>query len=134
MKRHKKEAAFLEEMTRIPNVSLACERVGLSRNTIYRWCKEDPEFKERLEAAEKAGVESINDLAESKLIGHLNNGNLRAIQYWLDNHKNNYARPRPKSFWEEMLMRENPVTKIVIHAPEDPDKVRKRAEKKRRKS
>ena len=125
MKRRRKEGAFLEQVRMIPNVSLACEKVDLSRNTVYRWCKEDPEFQARLDAALETGTESVNDLAESKLIAHLNNGSLRAIEYWLDNHKKAYARPRPKSFWEEMFGKDGPITTVnVITA--DPEQIRKR--------
>lgn len=126
MKRSKQEETFLEQIRMIPNISLACEKTDLSRNTIYRWCKEDQGFKERLDDALKTGTESVSDLAESKLIAHINNGSMRAIEYWLDNNKNNYARPRPKSFWEEILKGNNSVTKIVIHTPETPEEIEKR--------
>jgi hypothetical protein len=126
MKRSKQEEAFLNEIRKIPNISLACEKTDLSRNTVYRWCKEDQSFKERLDNALKTGIESVSDLAESKLIAHINNGSMRAIEYWLDNNKSNYARPRPKSFWEEILKGNNSVTKIVIHTPETPEEIEKR--------
>jgi hypothetical protein len=126
VKKPRKAAEFLKHLRTIPNVSLACEKAGLSRNTIYRWCKEDSEFKELLNDALKTGVESVSDLAESKLITHINNGSMRAIEYWLDNHKTNYARPRPKSFWEEITRQGNPVTKIIIETPETREQVEKR--------
>lgn len=132
MKRSKREQ-FLEHLRTIPNVSLACEKTGLSRNTVYRWCKEDKEFKDLLEDALKSGTESVSDLAESKLIAHINNGNMRAIEYWLDSHKREYARPRPKSFWEELLRRENPITKIIIETPETREQVQKRLAEEREK-
>lgn len=132
MKRYRKEKEFLEQIKTVPNVSLACEKVGLSRNTVYRWCKEDPEFKERLDVAISTGTDSINDLAESKLIGHINSGNLRAIQYWLDNNKRNYARPRPRDFWET-IREDNRVASINITMAEDnpelKEKVRQMTEK-----
>jgi hypothetical protein len=93
-KKDKKVKDFLEHLNTVPNISLACEKVGLARNTIYRWCKEDKEFQESVDNALLCGVDSITDLAESKLITHINNGNLRSIQYWLDNHKKEYIRPR----------------------------------------
>jgi hypothetical protein len=115
MKRNRKEEPFFEQLKAIPNISIACEKVGLSRNTIYRWCHEDPEFKKRLDDALRTGVDSINDLAESKLINHINQGNLQAIRYWLDNNKKNYARPRPKDFWDSIaLANEDRVTQIII--------------------
>ncbi len=115
MKKHYKENKFLEQLERVPNVSLACEKVGLSRNTIYRWRGEDPAFAARMDTALIAGTESVNDLAESKLISHINNGSMRAIQYWLDNNKKNYIKPRPKIEQQPFI----PVTKIEIVAPSD---------------
>lgn len=114
MKKHYKEDKFLEQLERVPNVSLACEKIGLSRNTIYRWRSEDPTFAARMDTALVAGTESVNDLAESKLISHINNGNLRAIQYWLDNNKKNYIKPRPKVELQPFI----PVTKIYIDGVE----------------
>lgn len=110
MKKHYKENLFIEQLERVPNVSLACEKVGIARNTVYRWCGEDPDFKARMDTALQSGVHSVNDLAESKLISHINNGNFRAIQYWLDNHKKEYIKPRDKNMWQPFV----PVTKIEI--------------------
>jgi hypothetical protein len=115
MKKHYKENKFLEQLERVPNVSLACEKVGLSRNTIYRWRGEDPDFAARMDEALVSGTESVNDLAESKLISHINNGHMRAIQYWLDNNKKKYIKPRDKDMWKQPFV---PVTKIEIVAPE----------------
>lgn len=114
MKKHYKEDKFLEQLERVPNVSLACEKVGVSRNTIYRWRSEDPAFAARMNTALVAGTESVNDLAESKLISHINNGNMRAIQYWLDNNKKTYIKPRPKVDLQPF----SPVTKIYIDGVE----------------
>jgi hypothetical protein len=115
MKKHYKENKFLEQLERIPNVSLACEKVGLARNTIYRWRNEDKAFAKRMDSAIDSGTESISDLAESKLVNHINNGNMRAIQYWLDNNKKAYIKPRDKNMWKPSF---TPVTKIEIVAPE----------------
>ncbi len=110
MKKKYKEDKFLEQLEELPNISLACQKVGLSRNTVYRWCSEDPDFKARMDTALESGVYSINDLAESKLISHIKGGNMRAIQYWLDNNKKNYIKPRDKNMWQPFV----PVTKIEI--------------------
>lgn len=113
MKRFRKEKEFLEQLKTVPNISLACEKVGLSRNTIYRWCNEDSDFKKRLDEALENGVESVNDLAESKLISLVKSGNIQAIKYWLGNNKKNYMQPRPRDFWET-IREPNYVTKIEI--------------------
>ncbi len=93
---------FLEELRRIPNVSSVCEKVGLSRNTIYRWKDEDSNFKRKMNGAMKMGVNSINDLAEGQLINAIRRGESWAIKYWLDNHKKIYIRPRPKDFLSKL--------------------------------
>ncbi len=127
MKKHRKEIPFLEQIEKVPNISLACEKVGIARNTVYRWCKEDPDFKQRLDIALHSGRDSINDLAESKLVSHINGGNMRAIQYWLDNHKKEYMRPRPKDFWET-IKQDNKITgiRIIRVDPEEVAKQKKR--------
>jgi hypothetical protein len=129
MKKYRKEGPFLEQLKKIPNISLACEKVGLSRNTVYRWCNEDEEFKKRIDDAMNDGVDSINDLAESKLISSINNGNLRAIEYWLTNNKKTYIKPRPKDFWE-MFKEPNPIAQIVI-SPVSSEQTRKVQAKKK---
>jgi hypothetical protein len=130
MKKYRKEKSFLEQLKTIPNISLACEKVGLSRNTVYRWCNEDSEFKKRVDEALESGVESVNDLAESKLVTNINNGNMRAIQYWLDNNKKTYIRPRPKNFWDA-LDGTGHIAEIVI-SPADPERTRKAQAEKRK--
>lgn len=110
MKKKYKSRKFLELLKSTPNVSAICQDVGLSRNTIYRWCSEDPDFKVDMQSALKLGVESISDLAENRLVNHIEDGNLRAIQYWLDNHRKEYIKPRPKVEQQPFV----PVTKIYI--------------------
>lgn len=128
MKRYRKEKPFLEQLERIPNVSLACEQVGVARNTVYRWRNEDDEFAARMDAALASGIDSINDLAESKLVSHINGGSMRAIQYWLDNHRKEYIKPRDKNFWNNTVP---PVSAIIIQTV-DADEVRLEREEMRK--
>ncbi len=101
MKKLKLEKQFLEELTKVPNISIACERLTLSRQTVYRWMSEDASFKESVELAIFQGVESINDLAESKLIANIKSGNQRSIEYWLVNNKKVYHKPKPTQIIEQ---------------------------------
>jgi ACT domain-containing protein len=96
MKKSRKMKTLLEQLRKIPNVSMACEKVGVARNTYYTWLKADPDFRQEVDEAVLSGTDSINDLAESKLLTHINNGNLRAIEYWLNNNKKSYIKPREK--------------------------------------
>jgi hypothetical protein len=118
MKKSRKQEPLLEQLRSVPNVSIACERVGIARNTFYTWIKEDPEFKKAVDDALKRGVDSVCDLAESKLIAHINNGSMRAIEYWLDNHKKEYIKPRDKKFWEKDTRPPEPI-KIEIVSMRD---------------
>ena len=101
MKKDRLEKTFLEELSKTSNISITCEKVGLSRQTVYRWMDENIKFRKKVNQALQFGIESISDLAESKLIGHIKSGSQRSIEYWLDNHKHNYIRPRPREFWSD---------------------------------
>jgi len=94
MKKFRKEEQFLEQIRRVPNISFACEKVGLSRNTVYRWKAEDQRFSKRLEEALPMGTESINDLAESCVIQGIKSGNINAAKIWLENNSRKYHRPK----------------------------------------
>ena len=54
MKKDSHAPKFLTELRKVPIVQVACEKVGISRNTIYRWLKEDKQFaKDFAEAVKK---------------------------------------------------------------------------------
>ena len=74
---------FLEELTKVPIVSVACQASGISRNTIYRWRKEDFEFAADMDDSLNAGIEFINDISEHQLISLVRGGHFPAIRYWL---------------------------------------------------
>ena len=42
MKKDKVKDAFLEQLRKVPIIQVACEKVGISRNSVYRWKNEDP--------------------------------------------------------------------------------------------
>jgi hypothetical protein len=102
MKKARQSKNFLEEFSKTPNVSGVCIKLGLSRQTVYRWLEEDADFSEKYEECLNQGVNNINDLAESKLITYINEGKPWAIKFWLENNKKNYTKPKSKDFWESM--------------------------------
>lgn len=65
-------------------VSTACNSVGISRQTHYRWLAEDPEYKRQVDDISEAAI----DFAESKLhekisgvtIGKMNDGELQVYE------------------------------------------------------
>jgi len=87
MKKNKLRDAFLEQLRKIPIVQVACEKVGLSRNSVYRWRNDDEEFREQMETALAEGEALVNDMSESQLLSMIKDKNWSAISFWL-RHRN----------------------------------------------
>lgn len=83
MKKNRIKNEFLEQLRKIPIIQVACEKVGISRNSIYRWRNEDPEFCKDMDQALVEGEELINDMSESQLVSMIRDKNWQAISFWL---------------------------------------------------
>lgn len=92
---------IVTELEKMPNRSYVCQKLGISRQTLYRWIRDDWEFEEALEAAMKTGRDNINDVSESELIKMIRDGKYIALKYWLDNNHKNYKRPRPDNWYQQ---------------------------------
>jgi len=91
MKNMNEKKLFVEQLRKNPIVQIACENIGVSRASFYRWKKKDPKFAKKVEEAIFEGRQIINDLAESRLVSSIQNGNLRGITYWLTNNHTQYS-------------------------------------------
>lgn len=60
-------------------VSTACKAAGISRDTHYRWLKEDPDYKAQVEELSEVAV----DFAESHLHKLIKDGNPAATIFFL---------------------------------------------------
>ena len=87
MKKNKIKDLFLGELRKVPIVQVACEKVSVSRNSVYRWRNEDVKFKEEMEMAMAEGEAFINDMCESQLISLIKNKEFKAISLFL-RHRN----------------------------------------------
>ena len=67
------------------------EKLDIGRSSFYRWQSEDIVFKKAVEEAVSEGVTVVNDLAESKLVLAVKDGDIQAIRYWLNNHHSTYS-------------------------------------------
>jgi len=104
---------FLEELSKTPVVSAVCNKLNLSRETIYRWQKRDFEFKCRYEEVYKQGTSNINDLAKSKLITKINESDIVAIKFWLDSRDPEFAKPRTY-YLKQLEAKEEKIDKITV--------------------
>jgi len=82
---------LIEQLRKIPIVHVACEKVGISRASYYRFRKDDAEFLRQSNQALMDGSLLVNDLAESKLISAIKDTNMTGIIFWLKNHHPTYA-------------------------------------------
>jgi hypothetical protein len=83
---------FFTELRKIPVVQVACEKTGISRNSIYRWRKEDEDFKDSMEEALHDGIAFVNDMSESQLLTQIREGNLGAVRLWLTHNHERYTK------------------------------------------
>lgn len=85
---------FIEVLSETPLINHACKKVGVARSTIYRWLKDIPEFKEAVENALRTGRENVGEIAESKIMKMIHEGDFKAIRYYLDNNNPRYMPKR----------------------------------------
>ena len=78
----------------LPNISFVCKRIPVAKATVYRWREKDPKFRAKMDEALTVGRDGVTDLAESQLIVRIRKGDMRAVQYWLDNNCKRYIKPR----------------------------------------
>ncbi|MFA5000770.1 MAG: hypothetical protein WC531_00875 [Candidatus Paceibacterota bacterium] len=87
MKKAKVRNSFLEELKKVPIVQVACEKMNVSRTSVYRWCDKDKEFKKEMNEALAEGEALVNDMSESQLLSLIKERNFPAISFWL-RHRN----------------------------------------------
>jgi hypothetical protein len=90
MKKNKFQDQFFAELEKIPIVQVACEKTSLSRNSVYRWRKEDKLFAQKMDEALAKGVELVNDMSESQLLTLIKEKSFPALSFWLRHRNKNY--------------------------------------------
>ncbi len=86
----RQKALMVEGLERTPIVQAVCDKVDISPATHYRWYKEDPEYARKVDDALRGGKELVSDVAESKIITAIKEGNLQAATFWLRHHRTEY--------------------------------------------
>lgn len=86
-KKSRLQETFFEELKKVPIVLVACEKSGISRNSVYRWKREDKKFASKMEESLAEGEALVNDMSESQLLTLIKEKNWSAISFWL-RHRN----------------------------------------------
>ncbi len=86
-KKNRLQETFFEELRKVPIVLVACEKSGISRNSVYRWKREDKKFAIKMGEALAEGEALVNDMSESQLLTLIKEKNWSAISFWL-RHRN----------------------------------------------
>lgn len=90
MKKNNIQDKFFKELRTIPIVQVACEKSGVSRNSVYRWKKEDRSFSKKMEQALADGVAFVSDMSESQLLTLIKEKSFPALSFWLRHRNDNY--------------------------------------------
>ena len=86
-----RKSKLLDQLKKTPIIQVACLKIGINRVTYYRWRNTDKQFAKDADEAIKEGWEYLYDLAESRLIQAIKDGDLRAIAFWLKHRDPNYS-------------------------------------------
>ena len=82
-----------EEIEKAPVVQVACDKFGISRNTFYRWMKEDKEFLARINEAVALGTGLVSDVAISNVLSGIKSKDPMYTKYWLSHKHPDFRRP-----------------------------------------
>lgn len=91
VRKTQEQMLLIEQLRKLPVVSVACEKTGIGRASYYRWRQEDPAFAAAADEAIADGTNLVSDMAESQLLSQIRDGNLGAVMYWLKHRNPNYG-------------------------------------------
>jgi hypothetical protein len=77
-----------------PSIGYACKKVGIARATHYRWMKDNPDYKVQINRALREGRLQWVDNAEAVLMKQVQNGNMRAVTFFLTHNDPRYIPKR----------------------------------------
>ncbi len=109
----KEKRELIDQLKKVPIVQIACERIGISRPTFYRWKKDDEDFTKAVKEALSEGVIFINELSESQVITLIKEKDLSAVRFWLRHNHPKYAQ-RIEITTKELQEELNPEQEAVV--------------------
>lgn len=88
---------LLKELEKTGNIYFACQKLGISRATFYRWMQ-DKQFKKDATRSINLGRESSCDIAEYALIKGAKEGKIENIKYYLVHNSKRYKPKKSDKF------------------------------------
>ena len=91
IRQNKLKEAFLDQLKRTPTIETACQKVGVSRATVYRWIKESKKFEQQVDESLIEGRTFMSDIAENQLFSLIGDKKIEAIRLYLSTHNARYG-------------------------------------------
>lgn len=91
IRQSKVKEAFLEQLKRTPTIETSCQKVSVSRATVYRWINASKGFGKKVDEALTEGREFMLDVAETQLFSLIGNKEMPAIRLYLSTHSPRYS-------------------------------------------
>lgn len=85
----------LEHLSEYGNISYACKRAGISRETYYKW-RDNRVFAYHADIAIDLGKSFVNDLAQTHLVQNIQQGDMQAVRFQLASCHPDYQPRRPR--------------------------------------
>ncbi len=86
-------AKLLEDIEKTGTIQVACDKNGITRNTFYRWMKEDKEFLDQVRSSTALGVGLVSDVAISNVLSAIKAKDMKATTFWLTHRHPDFRRP-----------------------------------------
>ena len=94
----KMKQALINVLKEMPIIEAAVKKIGVCRDTYYRWRREDKNFFKQSEEAFSQGIEFINDMSESQIIMLIKERKMPAIALWLKHNHPRYGGSNMQSY------------------------------------
>lgn len=109
----KKQKQFIEIFSgpALCNISVTCEKVGISRRNFYYWKEKNEKFRQAIEDAEEENI----DMAETKLKTAILNNDMTAIIFFLK------TKGKKRGYVEqiEQKVEVNPFQQLMMSLPDE---------------
>lgn len=89
MKTYQKEDVVAEIKNEL-TIKAVAKKLGLCRQTIYRWLQEDKKFAKSIKEARKEAIADMNDECENRVLTKIKNDDSGMIKFWLRHHHEDY--------------------------------------------